>query len=126
MSWNSLLSKQASLALAAPEGDSGPRAYNRARKGNASCGSSWENRSNFFFLAKKKTNKKKTYFHRLPLGESHAKQGAFGSSDLERKYWMSENFFFFFYFGLLHYKLFLFISMMNLHLPRILLLSYRK
>ena len=52
----------------------------------------------FFFLAKKKPNKKKTYFHRLPLGESHAKQGAFGSSDLERKYWMSENFFFFFLF----------------------------
>ena len=87
------MSKQASLALAAPEGDSGPRAYNRARKGNASLGSSWENRSNFFFLAKK--TKKKTYFHRLPLGESHAKPGAFGSSDLERTYWMSENFFFF-------------------------------
>lgn len=68
-----------------------------------------------FFSCQKKTKNKKTYFHRLLLGESHAKQGAFGSSDLERKYWMSENFFFF-----------LFISMMNLHLPGILLLSYRK
>ena len=43
------------------------------------------------FLAKKK---KKKYFHRLLLGEFHAKQGAFGSSGLQRKYWMSENFFF--------------------------------
>lgn len=42
------------------------------------------------FLAKKK----KKNFHRLLLGESHAKQGAFGSSGLQRKCWMSENFFF--------------------------------
>ena len=47
-----------------------------------------------FFSCQKKTKNKKTYFHRLLLGESPAKQGAFGSSDLERKYWMSENFFF--------------------------------
>lgn len=44
-------------------------------------------------------------------------KGAFGSSSLERKYWMIENrLFFFFYLGLLHYKL-LFISTVNLKLP---------
>lgn len=49
------------------------------------------------FFSCQENKKKKPYFHRLPLGESHAKQGAFGSSDLERTYWMTENFFFLFW-----------------------------